>query len=44
MENGHAYITPVAGMESAKVVVRPLNSYLVNMKVNPVAEVSNGGE
>ena len=44
MENGHAYITPVAGMESAKVVVRPLNSYLVNMKVNPVAEVGNGGE
>lgn len=40
--DGQAFIKPVAGMESAKIVVRPLNSYLVNMKVKPVQESSNG--
>ena len=42
MEEGHAFITPVDGMDMAKIVVRPLNSYLVNTKVKPVPEASYG--
>jgi len=42
MEGGHAFITPVEGMDMAKIVVRPLNSYLVNTKVMPVSEASDG--
>ncbi len=35
---GHAYITPHAGMTEAMIVARPLNNYLVNTRVNPVNE------
>lgn len=42
MNNGFAYILPVTGMDDAKIVVRPLNSYLVNMVVKPVEESTHG--
>ncbi|MEG3765390.1 efflux RND transporter periplasmic adaptor subunit [Alteromonas sp. 14N.309.X.WAT.G.H12] len=42
MNNGFAYISPVADMDDAKIVVRPLNGYLVNMVVKPVEESTHG--
>lgn len=37
-DQNYAYITPIADMQAAEIVARPLNSYLVGTKVHSQAE------